>query len=71
MVHLTYIMKGEILMKKLIILFLSVLILAACGSETSTLTTDDVIQKFKDEGLEVGENIESTRKRIWQHSKRR
>lgn len=30
-------------------------LLTACGGKESSYTTDDVIQKFKDDGLEVGE----------------
>lgn len=51
-------MKGDILnMKKLI--FITALILsvglAACGGNEATVTADQVIQQFKDDGLEIGE----------------
>lgn len=44
-------------MKKLLlfITLLSVLTLAACGGSESTHTTEDVIQSFKDAGLDIGE----------------
>lgn len=46
-------------MKKIMILFLLafVLVLGACGGTTkgNKLTSDDVIQAFKDAGLEVGD----------------
>lgn len=44
-------------MKKLLMLItlLSVLTLAACGGSESSKTTDDVIQSFKDTGLDIGE----------------
>lgn len=42
-------------MKRLLILLAVAFLLAACGGKESSFTTDDVIQKFKDDGLEVGE----------------
>lgn len=38
-----------------LLLILTIAILTACGNEESSLTTNDVIQNFKDDGLEVGE----------------
>ena len=42
-------------MKKLLSVILAVFLLAACGNGEASLTTEEVIQKFKDDGLEVGE----------------
>lgn len=40
-------------MKKYLVLFLSVLFLTGCGV-SSSLTVNEIAQKFKDEGLELG-----------------
>ena len=44
-------------MKKIFLGLVLTLILglAACGGEESSVTTDDIIQSFKDTGLEIGE----------------
>lgn len=45
-------------MKKILLsmfLLLTITLLVACGGNESSSTTDDVIQNFKDDGLEVGE----------------
>jgi hypothetical protein len=44
-------------MKKLVIFILmaSLLVLGACGGKESSITVDDVVQSFKDSGLEIGE----------------
>lgn len=49
--------KEMLILKKLLmfITLLAALTLAACGDEKSSVTTNDVIQSFKDAGLEIGE----------------
>lgn len=44
-------------MKKLLmfVALFAVLLLAACGEEKTSTTADDVIQSFKDAGLDIGE----------------
>ena len=48
--------KGGIYLKKLLFLIVGLLlILSACGNESKSVSADDVIQQFKDDGLEVGD----------------
>lgn len=52
-------------MKKIIILIgmsLLMAVLVACGGEESSLTNADVIQQFKDDGLEIGGTSELANK---------
>lgn len=42
-------------MKKLLLAIAFTLLLVACGGEETNVTTNDIIEQFKSDGLEIGE----------------
>ena len=47
--------KGDDYMKKLLLAITFTFLLVACGGEETNITTNDIIEQFKSDGLEIGE----------------